>query len=240
LIRSRSNTLFETLENRQMFAVAIGFVAPDTLTLTGNAANDTIILNDNGASPGVIMGQATNGGGVLAPFAVAGVRRILINTNGGNDVVAYNLNNDLFGVRQVICRLGTGNDTFRMNALNDVDIWAGSYLQVQAFGEAGDDTMSMYHRGEVDGQEYLINDGGDGQDVLVQDVRLDAGSTGGFFARSLGQMGDDKQWLLVRKQLAADPISINAVASGGAGFDSITRTPWAANDATCEVVAVVP
>jgi hypothetical protein len=223
-----------------MFAVAIGFVAPDTLTLTGNGANDTIIINDNGAPAGFITGQATNGAGVLAPFAMAGIRRILINTNAGNDAVAYNLNNDLFGVRQVICRLGTGNDTFRMNALNDVDIPTGSYLQVQAFGEAGNDYMSMYHRGEVDGYEYLINDGGDGHDVLVQDVRLDFGSTGSLFARSLGQMGDDKQWLLVRKAFAFDPISINAVASGGAGFDSITRTPWAINDATCEVVAVIP
>jgi hypothetical protein len=222
-----------------MFAVAIAFVAPDTLNFTGNFANDTIIINDNGA--GVISGQATNGGGVLAAFpAFAGIHHVNINTNAGKDTVSYNFTADAVGLHQVNASLGDGNDAFKLNANNDVDISANSDLYVFAYGNYGDDSISLYHRGEVDGDEYLISDGGDGQDSLVTDVYLQKGSSGLFTAQAMGSMGDDKISMLVRKELAADPITINAVASGGAGFDNITRTPWAINDGTCEVVAIIP
>jgi hypothetical protein len=222
-----------------MFAVAIAFVAPDQLVFTGNAANDAIIINDDGA--GAITGSATNGGGVLAPFpAFAGIRRVIINTNAGNDRVAYNFTNDIGGFHYISASLGGGKDSFKMNATADIDQPANSNLYVFAYGNAGDDTIALHQRGEVDGLEYLISDGGDGQDTLVTDVYLQAGSTGYLNAQAMGNMGDDTVSMLVRKQLAADPIFINAVASGGAGFDNITRTPWALNDATCEVVAVIP
>jgi len=234
-----NRTSFESLENRTLFAVAIAFAAPDTLNFTGNAANDTIIINDNGA--GVITGQATNGGGMLAAFpAFAGIHRVNITTNAGVDRVTYNLTADAAGFHQINASLGDGNDSFKLNANNDVDISANSDLYVFAYGNAGDDVISLNHRGEVDGDEYLISDGGDGEDSLVTDVYLQKGSSGFLQAQASGSMGDDKISMLVRKELAADTIFINAVASGGAGFDNITRTPWATSDGTCEVVAVIP
>jgi hypothetical protein len=240
LIGNRTNrSLFESLENRTMFAVGIVFTAPDMLTFTGNGANDTIIIDDNGA--GVVSGQATNFFGVVTPFpAFAGIHRITINTNGGNDTVTYNLNGDPSTFNIVNAHLGVGNDAFKMNALADIDVFGNRTLDVRTFGEAGDDYIALYQRGEIDGYDYLVADGGDGQDILTHDIKVDAGSAGFLYAQSLGQMGDDKQSMLVRKVAFADPIFINAVASGGAGFDNITRTPWAINDATCEVVSVIP
>jgi hypothetical protein len=220
-----------------MFAVVAGFAA-GTLTLTGNFQNDTIVLNDNGA--GLVNGSANNGFGVMIPFAFAGVNRVVINAGAGNDTVRYNFSNDVLGYHQVQAWMGTGNDSFNLTAQNDIDILGNCTLEARVFGEAGDDKLAIFHRGEVDGTQYLTLDGGDGQDTLVHDIHLDAGSSGYCYARSLGQMGDDKQQLLVRKAVVADPIAINAVASGGAGFDNLTRTPWAFNDATCEVVAVIP
>jgi hypothetical protein len=46
--------------------------------------------------------------------------------------------------------------------------------------------------------------------------------------------------LLVRKNSAADPVSVTATASGGGGNDTATITPLASADLTCEAVNVVP
>ena len=47
--------------------------------------------------------------------------------------------------------------------------------------------------------------------------------------------------MLPRKEFFFDPVIIDAVASGGADApDTCNRTFWASNDATCEIVNVVP
>jgi hypothetical protein len=237
-LQNSSNGL-ETLEDRRLFAVAIGFVAPDMLTFTGDGQADTLVLKDNGA--GVFSGERNNAVGAMIPFGpIGGIRRIQVQMNGNNDTVRYELGADPTTGRQVSVDLGSGNDYFTMTAAPDIDFAGNTYLALKVTGQAGDDYLTAFHRGELDGRMELILDGGDGNDRLVHDVMFDAGSTGGFVARSFGGNGNDFQHLLVRKTLAADPVFINALASGGAGWDNLTRTPWAANDATCEIVAVVP
>ena len=56
----------ETLESRQLFAVAIGMPAADTLTFTGNFQADKIQINDNGN--GVVSGAVSNAVGAMVPF----------------------------------------------------------------------------------------------------------------------------------------------------------------------------
>lgn len=237
--KSANPISFDTLEGRRLFAVAIGFVAPDKLTFTGDAADDTVIINDNGA--GTVSGQVTNPAGVLVPFGpVFGIKQLDVKTLDGNDYVRYTLTGDPTVVHNHRVDLGLGDDVFKMDATADIDFGPNIYLAMNAQGGLGKDYMAAYYRGEMDGRMDLTLDGGWGDDRLITDARFDAGSTGGFVAREWGNDGNDTLDLLVRKTNPADPIFINALASGGNGIDSVTRTPWAANDATCEFVAVVP
>ena len=234
-----SHKSFESLENRQLFAVAVAFIAPDTLTFTGNAANDAIYITDNGA--GGISGSATNAAGVLAPFpAFAGIRKVFIQTNAGNDYVSYQITNDLAPAgHQLTVDLGAGNDILKVSAGADIDISGQSYLQMKLTGNMGDDIMKVFYRGEMDGRFDMTIDGNDGHDRLSTEANFDPGSAGSFVNRTWGSLGDDTMDLLVRK-VAGDPIGISAIASGGAGIDSVTRTAWAAHDATTEFWSIVP
>jgi hypothetical protein len=230
----------EELEERRMFAVSVVPVWPNTLVLTGNAANDVVVINDNGN--GVVTGAATNLIGGMTPFGFGGIRNIIVRTNDGNDLVRYNLNGDNLagGATRLDVRLGNGNDTFDMYAGNDIDMGPNAYHSVNVLGEKGKDYLRAFYRGENDGQMRLVLDGGEEDDRLYTDYRFDLGSTGKFFARSLGQRGNDTMHLLVRKAFPFVPVAIDALGSGGGDIDKLTRTPWAANDATCEFVWVVP
>jgi hypothetical protein len=237
--------LVENLEDRRLFAVAVALVAPDTLNFTGNAAADTLSIRDNGL--GMIQGTITNAAGVPVAFGpFVNIRRVNIRMGGGDDVVTYEFTGDLVGGplarRRVNVNLGGGDDTFKLNATTDIDLGPTARLEVNATGGPGlgrDDLGANYH-GELDGGWKLNMNGGNADDHVLADVLFDQGSAGRFGARLIGGNQDDNIGVLVHKANPADPIIINAGASGGNQFDVITRTPLATNDATCEVVNVVP
>jgi hypothetical protein len=58
-------------------------------------------------------------------------------------------------------------------------------------------------------------------------------------AREQGGPDNDRMTLAVRKQIAADPVTIDARADGGTGFDVLHKT---ANviATNCEAVIVIP
>ena len=231
----------EPLEGRQLFAVAIAFVAPDTLVFTGNGDADVVNINDNGA--GVISGSRSVVGGVVAPFGpVGGIRRVIVNTHGNTDRVSYNVTGDTLagGYRSLSVSLGDGDDGFRFNATADIDLGPNAFVDVRASGGNGKDYMGAFYRGELDGNLRVTMSGGAGDDRMVTDAKMDWGSAGRFTARSYGDWGRDTIDMLARKANPADPVIVDALASGGADWDVVTRTPLAVADATCEVINVVP
>jgi hypothetical protein len=239
--RTSTTRPVEPLEPRQLFAVTVAPIWPDTLILTGDAANDAINIYDNGS--GLIQGSATDAVGGMTPFGpFPNIRRIVVNTGAGSDRVFYNLYGDNLagGATFLNVDLGDGDDVFQFYAANDIDMGPNAYLDVKVRGGAGKDYLWALYRGELDGQMNINMDGGDGDDRLITDVKFDPGSTGAFLAGSFGGKGNDAIDLLVRKSNPFDPTFINALASGGDDTDQITRTPWAFNDATCEFVSVVP
>src|SRR4051794_7459517 len=166
--------------------------APDTLVFTGDSADDTVAIYDNGT--GTLHGAYTVGLGVTAPFGpVPGIRNVRIDTQKGNDHVLYTVFGDMLvgGARNIAVSLGDGNDTLRFDATKDIDMGPNSYVTLRATGGAGNDALSVLHRGELDGQFLVSLSGGAGKDHLVTDVKFDAGSTGKFFDRSYGDDGDD-------------------------------------------------
>jgi hypothetical protein len=215
------------------------------VTFTGNNAADTISIQDDGA--GVISGTATGPGGGAAPFGpFFNIRQVNVNTNGGDDTVTYQFTGDMLGgpfaKRRITVNLGQGEDKFLLDASADIDLGKKARLNVQAFGgiDDGRDQLTARYEGEMDGRFLLTMHGGDGNDNVSADVLFDQGSAGRFRARLFGDAHDDVLNLLVHKANTADPILIDAVGSGGANNDILTRTPLAADDGTCEVVNIVP
>jgi hypothetical protein len=239
----QAGVTMEGLEQRQLFAVTIAMPAAGVLSFTGDWQADRVSIKDNGA--GVISGAVSNAAGVMVGFGpVAGIHRVQISLAGNNDSVDYTVYGDMVSGtnHDISAYLGEGNDTFRYYAGNDIDMGAADFQQIYVAGEYGNDYIYAFHRGEVDGTMYQIFDGGWGDDRIITDEKFDAGSAGYFYHRSYGQGDKDTIDLLVRKSVAADPIIINAVASGGStgvNWDVLTRTPLAGNDATFEVLAVV-
>lgn len=240
---SSSSQPFEVLENRQLFAVAVGFVAPSTLNFTGNFQADTVIINDNGF--GTISGAVNNGAGVMVPFGpVPGIRNINVGTGLNNDRVYYTVMNDMPAtLRNVAISLGEGHDSLRVNLANGIDIGPASIVNIRAAGGAGKDMLYGHYQGKLGGRLSMTFDGGSDDDRLFSDMRLNLGSTGSLFARTYGQDGNDTMDLLVHKANPADPAVVNAFASGGNGaMDRLRKTGIVPvfSDATVEFLSIVP
>ena len=245
MLRPTSNIgkFVECLEDRRLFAVAIAMPAADTLVFTGNFQNDQVYIYDNGT--GTMQGWVSNAVGALVPFGpVPGIRNVHVDTGDGNDTVAYTVTGDMWpgGMHTLGVKLGTGDDTFRYYAGNDIDIWANENVYTRVFGDKGNDLLSYFHRGEVDGKVSLTMDGFEGHDRLITDEKFDAGSTGSFSTRSYAGAGKDRVDLLVRKSNPFDPIAITAFAHSGADadWDELTRTALATDDGLFNVVNVIP
>ena len=237
----------ETLESRNLFAVAIGMPAANTLTFTGNFQNDQIQINDNGN--GVVSGAVSNAVGAMVPFGpIAGIRRLLINTGDGNDSVNVRITGHMWagGGHEIQCNLGNGNDWYRYDAISTptgtVNVGFNDTPTQRVLGGKGNDNLNYLHSGEIDGQVAVTLDGGTEDDVLYTEVKCTPGSQGTLSAFSHAGTGKDKVSLLVRKSVAADPIAIVAHATSGADadWDDLTRTALATDDGLFSVVAVVP
>ena len=237
----------ETLESRQLFAVAIGMPAADTLTFTGNFQDDKVFINDNGN--GVVSGQVSNAAGVMVPFGpVGGIRRLIINTGDGNDTVNVRMTGHMWagGPHEIQCRLGNGNDWYRYDAISTasgtVNVGFNDTPTQRVLGEKGNDNLYYLHRGEIDGKVAVTLDGGTEHDVLYTEVKCTPGSQGSLSAFSHAGTGKDKVSLLVRKSWAADPIAITAHATSGADadWDELTRTALCTDDGLFSMVSVVP
>ena len=113
--RRASNAMVEGLEHRLLLASII--TGTDSIgkviTFTGGDAAETVTISDNGS------GRVTVSGAGLTSGAQTGVDHVVVNANGGNDTVNYNLTNStLTGTSrqfQLDVDLGSGLDDFTAN-----------------------------------------------------------------------------------------------------------------------------
>ena len=235
---------FEALEGRQLFAVTIGFIAPDTLTFTGDFQADAVQLFDNGAPFGTMSGSASNAAGVMVPFGpVPGIRNVQFNMGANDDRVRYTVTGDmLFGsVRYISGQMGDGQDNFQLDMTADIDLGPNSYVNCRVSGNSGNDLIVGRYKGELDGQLVLSQDGSKGFDRLYSDSFLDFGSSGKLTVYASGGTEDDTVDVLARKANPFDPASVNAFASGGDGLnDRLTHTAGVLADGTFETLVLVP
>jgi len=186
----------ESLESRQLLSVAVT-LTNSTLDLRGNGADDVIL----GAYGGGRVDLLVNGS--LKRFTTTQVKRVNVDSGGGNDTVwfggqfwlpgniALGDGNDFcWGTgRENLIRGGNGNDTINASAGNDT-----------VYGDAGNDELEG-----AEGDDVVY--GGAGNDKL-------AGFTGNN--QLFGEDGDD--WLYGVPQG-------RGVLDGGAGYDRVQYAP---------------
>src|SRR4051794_8711412 len=175
--------LFDTLENRRLFAVTASFSpAAGVLTVFGDAANNSIVVSRNAAGTILVNGGAVPvlGGtptvantSLIQVFGQAGNDTVTLSeTNGalpranlfggaGNDVLTGGSGADqLFGQAGNDTLLGKGGADLLFGD-DDNDTLTGGSGDDQVFGQAGTDRM-IWNPGE--GTD--LNEGGDGIDTV--------------------------------------------------------------------------
>lgn len=249
-MRRSSQLSVSPLEGREVPAAIVTQPAPDTIAIVGNAASDTVVIRDNGF--GGISGFATGHGA----FSFTGIRNIRVSTGGGNDNVSYtlyghmlpgqvrNLSVDLgasgffFGTDQFTANLhnpatgvgsdllfgsslninafgGAGRDVMTVNAQRDTDVAAHAQLNMNLFGGDANDSIRANWFGENDGAVRLWADGGAGNDTVYGRLQEQFGSTGQLSGVVHGRDGNDNLTLL----LVTPKPPVVGLLDGGAGID---------------------
>lgn len=158
--KKQSKLHMESLEVREVPAVAASLSAAGVLTLTGDGANDRVQVSTVGTQ---VQAQFTNAAGSLTTLSVdvAAVKSVVLNGGGGNDYLANltwmpgTLNG---GSGNDYLQGGAGNDTLNGSTGNDtlIDNTGG----INTFnGGDGDDALSSTVAGAT-------MNGGNGNDLL--------------------------------------------------------------------------
>lgn len=139
-----SHSLFESLENRQMFAVSFDPVS-GVLTANGTWGSDQIVVSDAGTKVKVTLNGAST------TIAKAQVNKIVLNGLGGNDslrsvdtiTIPHEING---GGGNDFCRGAGGDDVIKGGWGHDVidGGWGADVMD----GNAGVDTVDYSHRTE--------------------------------------------------------------------------------------------
>ncbi len=172
-LRARLAPCLESLEGRRLLSgnnagqvtISEGLSqGTPTLLVLGTNKADVINITDNGSgAAGNITVTLGNGGVYTSKSAVT---EIEVMGMGGNDQVSYTLTGPLVAERIVLVDLGAGNDQFTANINGAVDNMSG--LDLEAYGDAGNDVMTINQSGEIlEGTFIPYLDGGSGNDTLT-------------------------------------------------------------------------
>jgi Ca2+-binding RTX toxin-like protein len=191
----------------------------DQLVITGTGQGDVIRIADDGtARPGNVTVTRADGTTYTSQNAVT---QIEVLGKGGNDQVTYTLTGDLTTSRAVLTDLGAGNDGFTATLGGAVNNASG--LTVEAFGDAGADTLAVHQSGAVArGTFFPYLDGGAGNDTLTYDS-TGAVNAGASVSPGLsGGAGNDTISSTYAGVIAGNYI-YNLAIDGGSGNDRITE-----------------
>lgn len=234
------------LEDRQLLRVSSLF-SGGVLTLTGNNNIDRLRLSHDG------LGHIEGFGGGISVNQI-GVKKLVINTKGGQDKVFFTQTGDLKQDFVLDVNLGNDEDNFtadlqgdiinstmnlnvhggndddriRVNANEDVDIQAAARLLVnlQTGGGENGEGMEFFYGGELDGTLDVDMTGNRKKNGLTTKIRIDAKSTGRVGDGDGGSRMDAGRGKDFLEFLVSDVsgASINAEMFGGAQFDEGKHT----------------
>jgi Ca2+-binding RTX toxin-like protein len=241
----------QSLESREVPACIVTQPTPGTLSIVGDGASDLVVLRDDGAGgiSGFATGAgafsftgirniriATGAGNDRVDYNLIRnlqpnqVRNLSVSLGSGNDWFSANLHNgftavgsDLLANSQMSISAfgGDGADSMHINANRDVDVAAGASLKMTMFGDAGNDLMTVYYRGENDGSVTIpALDGGTGDDAIRGVYQADLGSIGSALGIVRGRDGNDSLSLL----MFGPNVSPLSLLDGGAGIDTGLHT----------------
>ncbi len=171
--RGRLTPSLESLEGRRLLSAARSQVTiseglsqgTPTLLILGTNKADVINIADNGTgAAGNITVTLGNGSTYTTQTAVS---EIEVSGMGGNDQISYTLTGNLVAERTVLVQLGSGKqDQFLANINGDIDNNPG--LDLEAYGGAGHDTMTINQTGEIlEGSFIPFLDAGRGNSTLT-------------------------------------------------------------------------
>ncbi len=201
--------------------------ASRTLSVDLGAGNDQFTANVNGAVD-------NDAGLAIQAFGDAGNDGLTVNQSGATrqgTFIPY-----LDG--------GSGSDTLTYNGTGAVA--ASATLLPALIGGSGNDRITSNYSGQLDGS-YIYNlsiDGGAGNDTIAAVIDLASGSTGAVGTSSgtpavvKGGTGNDTVQFAIRAEAGASA-TINAVAVGERGKDSISRTSNVLGDSSNETDSVI-
>jgi hypothetical protein len=234
----------EPLEDRCLLAVTVTAEAGGRLVIRGGPGSNRIRIIDNGTTGVDNVTVVANRRTFLPGIAVTGI--VVRERGAGNDTVTYNLNGPLLTgtSRSVFVDLGSGVNAFAakvragllprsnlslqvnggpnpdnisVSATSGIGIATGASLNLQLSGDGGDDTISTNYRGQLVGSINSFIEGGDGNDLLQNQVTLNAGSLGSYSAQVFGNTGDDTLTMGVRKLVLGDRATTTTILNGGPG-----------------------
>lgn len=107
------------------------------LQITGDAGANTITITDNGTPNGVVV----QGDGQTFTFTDP-IAAIIVDAQGGDDVVTYNVAAPLTSSRNIDVNLGTGNDSFTAN-MDNQGLAQNISLDISAYGQGGKDALTL-------------------------------------------------------------------------------------------------
>jgi hypothetical protein len=218
----------EALEPRDCPACIV-YQAGGTVHVLGDDAANTVVISETATHPPFIFGGMTiTADGECTTFPAGFVRRLDVQTRGGDDVVTYKsvVAPGWDGISSLSISLGTGND------IADVTVWrrtaappdwVGSW-SLTVDGSSGDDAI-ITRFGRIDFRSLRVQANlGDGNDTF-------AALFGGPIEEANGQStlirlnvqggnGDDSMNLDALTQ--AEMADLTAVFQGGGGSDHIT------------------
>ena len=217
------------------------------IELVAKGGNDQVTYNLNGdlTSPRVVLVDLGAGNDRFTSNlngAINSINGLDLEVYGdaGNDTMTANqAGATLVGNAVVYLQGDAGNDTLTYNGSGPIA--AGASFSPEFSGGAGNDVINSNYSGLVNGyfMYNLTADGGAGNDKINVRTRTAAGSTGSVGSAAAtpaaiqGGAGDDK----ITFDVAADPGSqaqVYAIAIGGTGKDTVSRTANVQTDRTSE------
>lgn len=219
----------ERLETRWCPAVD-AFMWGRTLIVRGDAADNVISVFDNGNG-----NVSANISGATGSASISGsnVISVRIYANDGDDVVSYNLTNDLVVTRNISIYLGRGNDDANVNLNAGID---SAFLNAMISGWTGNDDV-VVDAGAVTDSRVLINTllhvGEDTADVRfnasvtrsIVNANTNAGAGNDKISADLGHMFDAT--VNVRTWANHGDDSMNATLSGNLnGASNVSLMTW--------------
>lgn len=218
----------ESLEGRQLLTAAASqpLVTEGSangvpiLLVTGTNKADVINITDNGTDA---VGNITlTFGNGQTYTSKTGVSLVQVQSKGGNDQVSYTLTGDLVVTRTIQVSLGAGNDQFTADIPANINNPDG--LNIEAYGNAGNDTMDVKQSGAtLAGTFYPYLEGDAGNDRLtyagIGTIAAGASVSPAFS----GGAGNDSITSNYMGQINGNYI-YNLSMDGGAGNDTLTNT----------------